>query len=186
MLYLKLFFSFFQVGLFSFGGGYASMPMIQEQVVTKHGWLTATEFVDLITISQMTPGPIAINSSTFVGIRIAGFWGAIVATLGCILPSLVIVLLLVWIYQRYQQISVVQGILNGLRPVVIALIASAGMSIATLVFWNSEEFSLSLGMPDGVACLLFFVSLAVLRSKKVDVIIVMLLSGIVGGVLYGL
>lgn len=85
MIYLQLFFSFLQIGMFSFGGGYAAMPLIQGQVVTLHGWLTISEFTDLITISQMTPGPIAVNSATFVGMKIAGIPGAIVATAGCIL-----------------------------------------------------------------------------------------------------
>lgn len=94
MIYLELFLSFLQIGLFSFGGGYAAMPLIQGQVVNGHHWLSMTEFTDLITISQMTPGPIAVNSATFVGIRIAGIPGALVATLGCILPSCLIVTLL--------------------------------------------------------------------------------------------
>ena len=84
MIYLQLFWSFLQIGLFSFGGGYAAMPLIQGQVVTSHGWLTMSEFTDLITISQMTPGPIAVNSATFVGLKIAGIPGAVVATVGCI------------------------------------------------------------------------------------------------------
>ena len=84
MVYIKLFLSFFQVGLFSFGGGFAALPLIQDQVVDVNKWLTLAEFTDLITISQMTPGPIAINAATFVGIRIAGVLGAIISTLGCI------------------------------------------------------------------------------------------------------
>ena len=87
MIWFQLFLSFLQIGLFSFGGGYAAMPLIQEQIVNIHGWLDMDQFTDLITISQMTPGPIAINSATFVGIRIGGIPGALVATLGCILPS---------------------------------------------------------------------------------------------------
>ena len=100
MLLLKLFFSFIQVGLFSVGGGYAAMPLIQGQVVTLHGWLTKSEFTDLITISQMTPGPIAVNSATFVGMKIAGIPGAVVATAGCILPSCVIVTILARLYLK--------------------------------------------------------------------------------------
>ena len=92
MIYLQLFLSFLQIGLFSFGGGYAAMPLIQDQVVTRYGWLSMAEFTDLITISQMTPGPIAVNSATFVGIRIAGIPGALVATFGCILPSCILAL----------------------------------------------------------------------------------------------
>ena len=94
MIYVQLFLSFLQIGMFSFGGGYAAMPLIQGQVVTGHGWLTMSEFTDLITISQMTPGPIAVNSATFVGLKIAGIPGAIVATAGCILPSCIIVTIL--------------------------------------------------------------------------------------------
>ena len=97
MIYLQLFLSFLQVGAFSIGGGYAAMPLIQSQVVTSHGWLTMSEFTDLITIAEMTPGPIAVNSATFVGIRIAGVGGAVIATLACILPSCLIVSLLAFV-----------------------------------------------------------------------------------------
>ena len=100
MIYLQLFWSFIQIGMFSFGGGYAAMPLIQGQVVTDHGWLTMSEFTDLITISQMTPGPIAVNSATFVGLKIAGIPGAVVATLGCILPSCIIVTVLAKLYLK--------------------------------------------------------------------------------------
>ena len=98
MIYLNLFLSFLQVGLFSIGGGYAAIPLIQSQVVTANGWLSLSEFTDLVTIAEMTPGPIAINSATFVGIRIAGIPGALIATLGCILPSCIIVSVLAYIY----------------------------------------------------------------------------------------
>ena len=100
MIYLQLFWSFIQIGMFSFGGGYAAMPLIQGQVVNTHEWLTMTEFTDLITISQMTPGPIAVNSATFVGMKIAGIPGAVVATLGCILPSCIIVTILAKLYLK--------------------------------------------------------------------------------------
>ena len=100
MIYLQLFLSFLQIGMFSFGGGYSAMPLIQGQVVTLHGWLTMSEFTDLITISQMTPGPIAVNSATFVGMKIAGIPGAVVATAGCILPSCIIVTILARLYLK--------------------------------------------------------------------------------------
>ena len=102
MIYLQLFLSFLQIGAFSFGGGYAAMPLIQNQVVQLHPWLSQSEFTDLITISQMTPGPIAINSATFVGIKIAGMPGALVATLGCILPSCIIVTIIAYLYMRSE------------------------------------------------------------------------------------
>ena len=111
MIYLELFWSFLKIGLFSFGGGYAAMPLIQEQVVSSHNWLSMAEFTDLITISQMTPGPIAINSATFVGIKIAGIPGALVSTVGCILPSCIIVMLIAKLYLKYRNMSMLQGVL---------------------------------------------------------------------------
>ena len=135
-IYLQLFLSFLQVGLFSIGGGYAAMPLIQSEVVYGHGWLTMSEFTDLITIAEMTPGPIAVNSATFVGIRIAGVPGAIIATFGCILPSCFIVSLLAFIYYKYKNVSALQSVLASLRPAVVALIAAAGFSILKNVAFN--------------------------------------------------
>ena len=112
MIYLQLFLSFLQIGMFSFGGGYAAMPLIQGQVVTAHHWLSMEEFTDLITISQMTPGPIAINSATFVGTKIAGTGGALSATFGCILPSCIIVTCIAKLYLKYRNLALLQGILN--------------------------------------------------------------------------
>ena len=136
MLYWQLFVSFFQIGLFSFGGGMAAVPLIQQQVVNGHGWLTMSEFTDLITIAEMTPGPIAVNSSTFVGMRIAGIPGALVATFSCIAPACLIVSLLAWLYFKYQNLAYIQGTLAGLRPAVVALIASAGVSILSLAVFG--------------------------------------------------
>lgn len=184
MIYLQLFWSFFQIGLFSIGGGYAAMPLIQHQVVELHGWLTMQQFVDIITISQMTPGPIAINSATFVGIQIAGLPGAIVATLGCVFPSCVIVLTLAWVYFRYRNLSVVQGVLGGLRPAVVAMIASAGLSILILSFWNGASVSLNPASLDWIAVVLFLSALFALRKWKLNPIHVMLGCGVTGLVLY--
>ena len=138
MIYLELLYSFLQIGLFSIGGGYAAMPLIQHQVVDVHSWLTMNQFADIMTIAEMTPGPIAVNSATFVGIQTAGIPGAIVATIGCILPSFVIVILLARIYYRYRRGSIMQGVLAGLRPAVIAMIASAGISLMLAHrFWRN-------------------------------------------------
>ena len=139
MIYLQLFLSFLQIGLFSFGGGYAAMPLIQDQVVTAHGWLSMPEFTDLITISQMTPGPIAINSATFVGMKIAGVPGAVAATVGCVFPSCVIVTLLARLYLKYRDMSLLQGILGSLRPAVVAMVAAAGISILITAFWGGDR-----------------------------------------------
>ena len=183
MLYLQLFWSFFQIGLFSIGGGYAAMPLIQNQVVDLHHWLTLSEFTDLVTISQMTPGPIAVNSATFVGIRIAGLPGALVATLGCIFPSLFIVSLLAFVYYRYKNLSILQSVLASLRPAVVALIASAGLSILLQVAFGGAEMAVV--NANWVGIVLFAASFAALRVLKWNPILVMVLCG-VGNLLVGL
>jgi chromate transporter len=184
MIYLELFWSFFQVGLFSFGGGMAAMPLIQNQVVDIHGWLTLTEFTDLITISEMTPGPIAINSATFVGTRIAGLGGALISTLGCILPSCVLVLLLAWLYNKYSDMVVIKGVLAGLRPTVVALIFSAGLSILVLSFWGTGGFTWDVSSIDFIAVALFAAGFFVLRKFKPNPIYVMVGCGVIGGACY--
>lgn len=184
MSYLKLFWSFFQIGLFSFGGGYAALPLIQDQVVTGHHWLTMKEFADVITISQMTPGPIAINSASFVGVKVGGVLGAMVATLGCVLPSLIIVLCLAFFYYRYRNLSTVQGVLNGLRPAVVAMIAAAGLALVELAIWTTGKFNLNISTIDVAAVLLFIVGLVILRKWKVNPILIMVGAGIVGGIYY--
>lgn len=184
MIYLQLFWSFFKIGLFSFGGGFAAMPLIQSQVVEIHGWLSLTEFTDLITISEMTPGPIAINAATFVGTQIAGPGGALVSTFGCILPSCIIVSLLAWLYGKYREWKVIKGVLAGLRPTVVSLIFSAGLSILVLSFWGLDGFTWDPLQIDGIAVLLFAAGLFVLRKYKPSPILIMLGSGVVGGACY--
>ncbi len=176
MIYLKLFLSFLQVGLFSIGGGYAAMPLIQYQVVDKNGWLSMGEFSDLITIAEMTPGPIAVNSATFVGIRIAGIAGALTATFGCIFPSLIIVSILAFIYYKYKGLSVLQSVLSSLRPAVVALIASAGLSILQLVVFGDEKISAD--AVNWLGALLFLTAFLVLRKFKPNPVIVMLSCGV--------
>jgi chromate transporter len=184
LILVKLFWSFFQVGLFSFGGGYAKLPLIQNQIVEINHWLTKTEFLDIITISQMTPGPIGINSATFVGTRIAGLTGAIVATLGCVCPSCIIVLILAFIYYKYRGLTTVQGILNGLRPAVIAMIASAGLSLVILAFWNGKGILSNIGNTDVISVIIFLLAITILRKWKLNPITVMVGAGLVGLCLY--
>lgn len=184
MIYLQLFWSFFQIGLFSIGGGMAAMPLIQGQVVDLHSWLSLTEFTDLITIAEMTPGPIAINSATFVGTRIAGIPGALIATLGCILPSCIIVSLLAWIYFKYKGLKILDGILSGLRPAVVALIASAGLTIFVLAIWGEGGFSLSLQSINYISLILFGLAIFILRKWKPNPIYLMLGTGVIGGAIY--
>ena len=186
MIYLQLLWSFFQIGLFSIGGGYATMPLIQHQVVELHPWLSMSQFSDIITISQMTPGPIAINSATFVGIQVAGIPGALVATLGCVLPSCGIVTALAYIYYRFKGLTMVQGILSGLRPAVVAMIASSGVSLLILAFYGQSSLPADLGSIDWIAVLIFAVGFFVLRRFKADPIWVMAGAGIAGVLLYSL
>ena len=177
MIYLELFWSFLKIGLFSFGGGYAAMPLIQEQVVSSHSWLSMSEFTDLITISQMTPGPIAINSATFVGIKIAGIPGALVSTVGCILPSCIIVMLIAKLYLKYRNMNMLQGVLNSLRPAVVAMIASAGISVLITAFWGSAEL-ISLAGINWTLFIIFIVCVVLLRKFKMNPILVMVLAGV--------
>nr|WP_122012391.1 chromate transporter [Maliibacterium massiliense] len=188
MLLLQLFWSFFQIGVFSIGGGYAAMPLIQSQVVQLHGWLSVTEFADIVTIAEMTPGPIAINSATFVGTKVAGIPGALVATAGCIVPSCIIVMTIAYFYFKYQNVSVIQGVLGGLRPAVVSLIASAGLSILLLALFNNPAttlLTLNLRDTNVLGVVLFVASLVVLRKcKKINPLFVMAGSGLIGMVLF--
>ena len=177
MIYLQLFLSFLQIGMFSFGGGYAAMPLIQGQVVQAHQWMTMSEFTDLITISQMTPGPIAVNSATFVGIKIAGIPGALAATLGCILPSCIIVTILARLYLRYRKMDMLQGILGTLRPAVVALIGSAGVLILISAFWGSSQ-QMTLDQTKWSMVVIFLICFWLIWKKKKNPILVMILAGI--------
>ena len=160
MIYLQLFLSFLQVGMFSFGGGYAALPLIQGQVVKTHSWLSMSEFTDLITISQMTPGPIAVNSATFVGEKIAGIPGALCATAGYILPSCIIVTVIAKIYLKWRNMELFQGVLGSLRPAVVALIASAGISTN----WGLVT--------------IFVICIFLIQKVKMNPVWVMLLAGV--------
>ncbi|MGD9559673.1 MAG: chromate transporter [Oscillospiraceae bacterium] len=184
MIYLQLFLSFFQIGLFSFGGGYATLPLIQSQVVEIHGWLSLSAFTDLVTLSQMTPGPIAINAATFVGTQVAGLGGAAVSTLGCILPACIIVSVLAWVYGRYKEMVAIQGALAALRPAVVALILSAGLSILVLAFFGPGGAAWPPVSVDLIALALFALALFVLRRFKPNPLFVILGCGAVGGAAY--
>lgn len=184
MIYLLLFWNFFQVGLFSIGGGYAALPLIKNRIVDVNGWLTMTEFTDLITISEMTPGPIAINSSTFVGIQVAGVAGAVVSTLGFVAPSFIIVLSLAFLYDRYREMAVIKGILEGLRPGVVSLIASAGLSILILTLWGEGGITSDLGDINLVSLFMFAAGFIIIKKYKPNPIFVIGGSGIAGVIIY--
>ena len=182
MLYLQLFYTFFKIGLFGFGGGYAMLSMIQGEVVTRYGWLTSQEFTDIVAISQMTPGPIGINSATYVGFTATGsVWGSIIATLAVVLPSFILMLAISKFFLKYQKHPVVEAVFSGLRPAVVGVLASAA-----LVLMNAENFS----SPKEdmysfiISCLIFLVAFIGTRKYKINPILMIVACGIAGLILY--
>lgn len=177
MIVLDLFLSFMQVGALSVGGGYAAIPLIQSIAVEGRAWLTAQEFSDLITIAEMTPGPIVVNSATFVGLRMGGFPGALAATFGAVAPSLVLVTLLSWLYARSRGGKTMQTVLQLMRAVMVALIGSAAISLMRSAFFSDG----TLFVPGLV---LFMAAFVLLRTKKAGPIAVMAGCGALGAILH--
>ena len=134
MIYLEIFFTFLKIGLFSFGGGYAMLPLIQREVVTTHKWIAAKEFIDVVAISQITPGPISINSATYIGYKTAGIFGSTVATLGVIFPSIIIMVIISKFFIKFKNNKYVENAFLGLRPATIGLIAAAAILVAQSSF----------------------------------------------------
>ena len=174
---IKLFISFFKIGLFSFGGGYAALPLIQQEVVVENSWLAVGEFNDLITISQMTPGPIALNSATFVGQRVAGFPGSLAATMGCILPSAIIVGALSYFYKKYKDLDTMTEVLKFLRPAIVVMILIAGLDILQTALFDVEKVAIA--NLDFKMLGIFILAFIVMQKKDYDPIKVMLASGAV-------
>ena len=181
---LALFGSFFQVTLFSIGGGYAALPIIKDIVVDRNGWLTIAQFADLVVIDEMAPGPIILNSATFVGAQVAGLPGAIMATLGCIASPAIIVSIIAYFYFKYKDFTIVKTILDMLRPAVVALIASAGLSIIMLTFFKEKGLSFDADNINFISVGIFAVAIVLLRKWKANPTLVMLGCGVLGGVLY--
>lgn len=181
-LLLSLLGNFLQVGLFSFGGGYATIPLIEQYIVDTQHWLTFQELTDILTISQMTPGPIAVNTSTFVGTRVAGFPGAVVATFGCVISGVLLSTLLYYLFRKYSGINGVSDILSGLRASSVGLIAASAGTILLIAFTGSaqpDSFHI-----DVAPVVLFAVSLFLLRKFKWNPLLIMLLAGVAGILLY--
>lgn len=180
----KLFAVFLKIGLLSIGGGYAIIPLIQEQVVAKNGWISEKVFTDIITISQMTPGPLAVNTSTFVGLQIGGIMGAVAATAGCILCGVVISLILYRFIQIHQRSDYVLEVLNGLKSASSGLIISAAATILMLALYGSDRSGLDMLSPDKTALFIFLAALFVLRKWKINPVVILFASGIAGVVFY--
>jgi chromate transporter len=137
MIFLELAWSFFKIGLFSFGGGYAMVPLMEREIAA-HGWLAAREFADIVAISQMTPGPIAVNAATYIGFRVAGVAGSASATLGVFLPSLFLVLLVAHFLRKFKESPFIEGVLSGIRPATVGLIASAVVFFAEMSVFTAK------------------------------------------------
>ncbi len=177
--FLQLYLSFFKVGLFSIGGGLAALPLIQDEVVNTHAWISLSDFTDLVAIAQMTPGPIALNSATFIGTNLRGILGAIIATLGNITPSIIIVSLLAYFYFKYKNLNTIRGVLEGLRPASLGLIASAGASIFMMAIFGQRDFYIKIGEINYLSLMIFAVALFTLQKLKFHPIAVMLACGII-------
>lgn len=185
MIYFELFWIYFQVGLFSFGGGYAAMPVIQNLVVQQKGWITMAQFADLATIAEMTPGPIAPNSATFVGWKMAGLPGALIATFGCILPSILIVLILAYLYTKFRELTIVKNVLGELRPAVVAMITAAGLTLVLLALFGTSTLSeIHLSSLRWIELGLYIVCLILIRKFKWSPIPILALTAVAGTVLY--
>lgn len=178
MTLLQLFVSYLKIGFFGFGGGYAMLSLIHSEVVVSHQWLTNSEFSDIVAISQMTPGPIAINSATYIGYEVAGFWGSVVATVAVSLPALTLMLLITIFFLRLRDNRYVKGVVAGMRPVVIGMIASAAL---LLIFPPSSDGA---SFIDGWSWAIFVATL-VASARKVNPILLIVISGLVGIILYG-
>ena len=169
MIYLELFWTFFLIGAFTFGGGYAMLPLIQIEVVNK-GWLANEAVVNFIAVSESTPGPFAINMATYVGSEMGGILGAACSTLGVVMPSFVIILIVAKCYDRFKKSKLVKGAMSGLKPAVIGMIGTAVLSIGKTVFVQ-QGLLISAGI---------FAVMAVLAFKKVHPIIIICISAAVG------
>ncbi len=187
MIYLQLFLVYFQIGLFSFGGGYAAMPLIQSLIVEGKGWLTMAEYADLTTIAEMTPGPIAVNSATFVGQKMAGLPGAVVCTIGCVLPSILIVLTLAYLYSKFRELKIVKSVLKELRAAVVAMIAGAGVTILLLGFFGTSTLAeISLSNIRVIEVALYLLALFLLRKYKMGPIPILFGTAVLGTILYSI
>lgn len=181
-LLFELFVTFLLIGLSAFGGGYAVMPLIQRYIVDTHGWISMIELADITSISQMTPGPIMINSATFVGIKVSGLLGGVVATLGSVLPSFLLVLVLAYVFERHGKLDFIQNIMKGLRPTIVGLIFLAAYNLIFSSLFNDVLPWVS-NQLDLVATLAFVVVIALSIKTKLDTVVLVGLGGVIGLVL---
>lgn len=191
MIFLELFITFFQIGLFTFGGGYAMISLVREQTLA-HGWLTEAELLNMIAVSESTPGPIAVNMATFVGSTQAGFLGSACATLGVVLPSFIIILLISAVIKNFLKVEAVQGALRGVRPCVVALILGTAITLAMSTLLGFKSVGQGSITPDYMGIIIFAVVAGAswlikkLSGKKPSPIILILISAALGMILYSI
>ncbi len=173
MIFLQLFFTFFKIGAFTFGGGYAMLPLIQQEVLS-HGWMDLEQLVNFVAVSESTPGPLAVNLSTYVGAETGGLPGALCATVGVVLPSFVIILLVAKFYEAFQQNPIVKGCMNGLRPTVVGMIAASLLSV------GASAFPASGGMVQWGLAAVLLGGVVLAHWKKVHPILLILGAAVVG------
>ena len=176
---LQLFVSYLKIGFFGFGGGYAMLSLIHSEVVVHNGWLTNGEFSDIVAVSQMTPGPIAINSATYIGYEVAGVLGSVVATVAVCLPALTIMMLITRFFLRLRDNRYVKGVVMGMRPVVVGMIASAAL---LLIFPHSVDGH---SFIDGWSWVIF-IGVLLASVKKINPILLIVMSAVAGVVIYGI
>lgn len=171
---LTLFLTFLKIGVFSFGGGYAILSLIQEEVIENYGWISAGDFIDIVAIAEMTPGPIAVNASTFIGFKLGSLAGSAIATLGVVLAPFIIALLVSIYYNRFKHLKQVNWVIRGIRPAVLGLIASALIKIGKASIIDFKGVIIALMIFAGV------------YKFKINPIVAILISGVLGIVFYGI
>ena len=182
MIFLKLYLVFFKIGLFAIGGGLATLPFLQE-LVKQYGWITSQDLLDMIAISESTPGPIGINSATFVGYKTAGLLGGIIATLGLVTPSVIIIMIIAHYFMKFSEQPVVRSAFYGLRPAVIGLIGAAGFEVAKIALFNIDSYIHTgqlLTLFNGKAILLFGITYFLLYKYKKHPIVYLVGAAMIG------
>lgn len=193
MIYLTLFLTFFKIGAFTFGGGYAMLPFVEQEVLA-HKWMTLNELIDFIAVSESTPGPFAVNVATYVGAHTAGFFGAFCATLGVIMPSFLIILLIARAYEKFKESAAVKAVMSGLKPAVVGLIGAAVLTVAMSVFGqaggadggaagSAARAASGAGAPVSqtlISAALFLFSTYMILKKKTHPIKIIVIAAIVG------
>lgn len=171
-LLVKIFLVFFKIGLFSFGGGYAMMPLFEKEIINGLHWLSYSDFIDIVAIAQTTPGPFAVNSATFIGNKLAGFWGSVVATLGVTLPSFIIMSIIFLTINKFRDSNAIKVSIRGIRPVVLALVLAAVVTIGKGAIIDYKSIIIAI------------VAFILVRVKKLNPILLMAVGFLVGIVLY--